>query len=93
MVISSLEICEEVVDDWRGDHIANAICVGMAQGLKGNTHTLSYLVEAWATCTAFSRLAHHLRYLALQDISVPASKTVQSSSAADPLLSANIVSK
>ena len=46
----SLVVCKEVIDDWRGYHIANAVCIAMAQGLKRNPHALAYLIEAGATC-------------------------------------------
>ena len=50
-VAHSLVVCEEVVDDRRGYHIANAICFAMAQGLERNPHALANLIEAGATCT------------------------------------------
>ena len=53
----SLVVCEKVVNDRRGYHIADAVCFAMTQGLKGNAHALPYLIEAGATCTTASPLS------------------------------------
>ncbi len=52
------EVCQEVLDDWRGNDITNVLCITARKGLESNAYTLPNFIEHRPTCDNINHMCH-----------------------------------
>ncbi len=52
------KVCQEVLDDWRGNDIANILCITARERLESNAYTLPNFIEHRPTCDKINHMCH-----------------------------------